>query len=139
MTMLKVLTRVGAVVVFLWSGTPYAHGQKTTEIYIPIGKSPGLSGKLTLMGTIEGIDAGDRIIKIAGPSRTISVKVTDRTKIWLDRSRIRLTNIEGSFADLREGRLVEVMYEAKEPEEKEAAQWIKVQVSEQSGEQGRAQ
>jgi hypothetical protein len=56
----------------------------------------------------------------------------------LDRSRIRRSNVEGSFADLREGRLVEVKYEDAEPAEKGRAQWIKVQVGEQNGEQGRA-
>lgn len=134
--MLKALIRVVALGVFLWSGVPYAYSQRTTEIYIPIGRSPGLSGKATLIGKVEGIDPRDRLITIAGPSRTVTVKITDRTKIWLDRSQLRLTNVEGSFADLREGRLVEVKYAGEEPEEKGPVQWIKVQISQQKGEQG---
>lgn len=132
MTMLKVLTRVAVVGVLLWTGTPYAYGQKTTEIYIPLGQSPGLSGTVTVIGKIEAIDARNRTIKIAGPPGTASAQVTGRTKIWLDKSYLRLTNIEGSFADLRKGGMVEVKYEGREPKEKGPAEWIKVKVTEPS-------
>lgn len=127
--MLRYLMGVVLIGVLLWGSTPYAHGQKATEMFIPLGQSPGLSGKYTVVGTIETINARNRTIIIAGPSETWSAQITGRTKIWLDRSRQRLTTQKGTFADLRKGQLVEVKYESKEREGEGPAEWIKVQVS----------
>lgn len=127
--MLRYLMGVVLIGVLLWGSTPYAHGQKATEMFIPLGQSPGLSGKYTVVGTIETIDARNRTIVIVGPSETWSAQITGRTKIWLDRSTQRLTTQKGTFADLRKGQLVEVKYESKEREGKGPADWIKVQVS----------
>jgi hypothetical protein len=98
--MLKVVTGVVAIGVLLLAAIPSAHGQKATEIYIPIGQSPGLSNKISIIGTIETIDARARTIVVAGPSGTWSATITDRTKIWLDKSKLRLTNQAGTFTDL---------------------------------------
>jgi len=116
-----------AVGTLLWGGTPHAHGQKAAEMFIPMGQSPGLSGKVTVMGKIEAIHPQERTISIAGPSATLSARVTDRTQIWLDRSRLRQTNQAGSFADLRVGRTVEVKYEEGQRRGEGPAEWIKVQ------------
>lgn len=76
--------------------------QRTTELYIPIGKSPGLSiaGK-TIIGTVTAINGdavavGDKVISITG-----------KTKIFLDRSQARLTNTYGSRSDIKVGAFVE--------------------------------
>lgn len=127
--MLKLLTGVVAIAVILWGGVPYSHGQKATEMFIPLGQSPGLSHKVTIIGTIETISARKRTIAIAGASGTWSVKITDRTQIWLDRSRLRLPNQKGMFADFRKGQLVEVKYKGTERKSKGPAEWIKVQVT----------
>ena len=126
--MLKCLMRVVGIGVLLWSVTSYVHGQKATEMYIPLGQSPGLSGKYTLIGVIERINIQEQTISVVGPSGTQIAKITDRTKIWLDRTMLKLTNLKGSFADLRKGRKVEIKYE--DPEHKESADWIKVQITE---------
>ncbi len=47
------LSVLATLAVLLLAGT--AHAQQATEIYIPIGKSPGLSGKTTVIGTIENV------------------------------------------------------------------------------------
>ena len=117
-----------AVGILLWGGTPYAHGQKAAEMFITTGQSPGLSGKVTVMGKIEAINPQERTIMIAGPPATSSARVTDRTQIWLDRSRLRQTNQAGSFADLRVGRTVEVKYEDAQRRGEGPAEWIKVQL-----------
>ena len=130
--MKKRVTGAAVIGILLWGGTPYAHGQKTTEIYIPLGQSPGLSGKVTVIGTIEVINAQDQTIKIAGPSGPVSAQVTGRTKIWLDKSYLGLTNAEGGFADLQKGRMVEVKYEGRERRDKGPVEWIKVKVAEPS-------
>ena len=42
----------------------FSFGQKSTEMYIPLGQSPGLSGTRTVMGTVEAYDS-------QGPSLTV--------------------------------------------------------------------
>lgn len=76
--------------------------QRATELYVPIGKSPGLSreGK-TIMGTVTKttggeITIGDKVIR-----------VNDETKYFLDRSAVRKPNTYGSRGDLQVGTLVE--------------------------------
>jgi len=118
------------IAVLLWGSTPYAHGQRATEMFIPLGQSPGLSGKVTVTGKIEAIQTKDRTIAVAGPSGPMTAKITDRTKIWLDRSKLRLTNQTGTFADLKKDQVVEVLYEGAERRDKAAADWIKVQITE---------
>ncbi len=125
------------VAVLLWGSSPYAHGQRATEMFIPLGQSPGLSGKVTVMGKIEAIQTKDKTIAVAGPSGSLTAKVTDRTKIWLDRSKVRLTNQTGTFADLKKDLVVEVMYEGAERRDKAPADWIKVQITEPGASSGK--
>lgn len=106
----------------------FAHGQKQTERYIPLGQSPGLSGKSTRIGTIEATDPKARTITLALADRGYAVvTVTERTRIWLDRSRLKQTALSGSYSDLRPGRRVEVKYE--DPQRAGAAEWIKVEIT----------
>jgi hypothetical protein len=120
------MVAIGAV---LWGGTPYAHGQKTTEMFVPLGQSPGLSGKVTIVGTIEAVDAQNQTIVVAGSSEKWSAEVTKGTHIWLDRSQLGLSSQYGKFADLQQGRLVEVKYEGSERKSMGPAEWIKVQLA----------
>jgi hypothetical protein len=101
--------------------------QRATEQFIPIGKSPGLSAKVTVVGTIRSRDEGKKTITVGGPSGPRTARITDRTRIWLDRSSMKATNVQGTFADLKVGRRVECKYYDKDP--KEALEWVKVQVS----------
>ncbi len=55
------------------------------------------------------------------------VKLTERTRIWLDRSMLESTSSSGSFEDCLLGRTVEVKYE--DPSRRELADWIKVQIT----------
>lgn len=112
----------------LW-GSLYAHGQKMTEIFIPIGQSPGLSGTYSIIGKIDEINAQDQTIVIVDSSGRYSAKITSRTRIWLDRSTLGLTNQEGEFRDLRKGLTVEIKYEDPERKDGGDAEWIKVQMT----------
>ena len=105
----------------------YAHGQKETERYIPIGQSPGLSQKYTSIGELAEVDPRAQSVTIADPAGRRTVKITEKTRIWLDRTKLKLTNLTGSFADLQKGRRVEVKYE--DPQGREVAEWVKVEVS----------
>ncbi len=104
--MLNYCLALGIVIVAL-GGVLEAFGQEATEMYIPIGQSPGVSSKSSLLGTIESVDPGKR-----------------RTLIWIDRSHQKQRNQTGALADLQPGRKVEI-----KPEEgagQAIAKWIKV-------------
>jgi hypothetical protein len=120
------LSGCAIVVALLW-GTSFAHGQKSTEQYIPIGKSPGLSGKYTSIGLLTAVDARARTITVADSAGPKTLKLTDTTRIWLDRSKLRKSSISGKFADLVKGRRVEAKYE--HPDRKNVAEWVKVEVT----------
>lgn len=108
-----------AAAALLW--TPAAvEGQKSTEQFIPIGRSPGLSGTYSDIGEIEAVDPVARRITLGGRN----IAVSARTRIWLDRSALRQPNVPGGFADLRPGRRAEVKYEDESL--RETAEWIKV-------------
>ncbi len=134
--MLKFWVRIIGTGVLLLGTTAHAYAQKATEMFIPLGESPGLSGKVTIIGKIETINAQDQTITVVGSSGTWSGRITSRTRIWLDRSKLRLTNQKGTFADLEKGALVEVKYEDREREDTGPAEWIKVQLTEPSAESG---
>ena len=101
-----------------------AQGQQATERFVPIGQSPGQSGKTTSIGTVQSVDLQARSVTVAAAEgRVISLTWTDRTRIWLDRSRQQMGAIKGMASDIQLGRRVEV-----QPDKKDAAQveWIKV-------------
>jgi hypothetical protein len=89
-----------------------------------------LSGRYTVIGTIQAINARDQTVTGAGPTGRWTARVTERTKIWLDRSPLRLTNLKGTYADLRPGTTVEVKHEGHQRGISSGpAEWIKVQIS----------
>ena len=123
--MRSLVNGIGLAIVLL-GGISYAHGQKETEQYIPIGQSPGLSQKSTSIGEIAEVDPQAKTVTIADPAGRRTVKVTEKTRIWLDRTKLKQTNLTGSFADLKTGRRVEVKYD--DPQRREVAEWVKVEV-----------
>ena len=125
--MLKYPTAVG-VTLGLLAGLSLAHPQKTTERFIPIGESPGLSGKYTKIGNIDAVSTQDRTMTMSAPSGTYTVRIAEETHIWLDKSKIKSTSQEGVFSDLQAGRMVEVKY--KDNDLEGPAEWVKVQTVE---------
>jgi hypothetical protein len=123
---MRTLLSVTGMLVAMLCAISHAHGQKATEQFIPIGQSPGVSLKYTSIGAIAAVDAGARTVTVADPAGRRTVRVTDKTRIWLDRTKIKQTNISGSFADLQTGRRVEVKYE--DPARRDVAEWVKVEV-----------
>jgi len=113
------------VLIAALGGIPPAHGQEATERYIPIGQSPGVSGTLTSIGEIAEVDPRERTVTIAEAAGRRTVRITDKTRIWIDRSKLKLTNLTGSFGDLEKGRLMEVKYE--DPADRQIADWVKVE------------
>jgi hypothetical protein len=106
-----------------------AQAQKAAERYIPIGRSPGLSGKVTYQGKVGTLNEKDRTIGGKGWSAAI----TEKTRIWIDRSKQKKSATVGSLADLKPGRVVEVKYEGREAGKKDGpAEWVKVEAAEPS-------
>jgi hypothetical protein len=129
MTVRKFFVGVVGMSALLGGGPPAASAQEMTERYIPVGQSPGLSGKYTVIGKIQTINVRDQTVAIVGTTGSWSAKITERTKIWLDRSKLRLTNRKGTFSDLRQGVTVEVKHEDhRRGVSSGPAEWIKVQI-----------
>ena len=124
--MLKYAIVIGVAFATIGS-LPYASAQKTTELFIPIGKSPGLSGEYTKMGTIEEVIAQAQTIRMSDASGSDTIQVAEGTSIWLDKSKMKSTNQVGSFSDLVAGRIVEVKFKDNDPEG--GVEWIKVQIT----------
>lgn len=103
-----------------------ASAQQATERYVPIGKSPGLSGVATVMGTVEALDLPQRRLTLRAASGLRQLEVTDETRIWLDRSSLGETNLPAELSECREGRTLEVRLAAGG----EVAEWIKIRAPE---------
>jgi hypothetical protein len=117
-----------ALVIALLCSSSYAHGQKSTERYIPIGQSPGVSGKYTSVGALSDVNARTRVILIADAAGPKTVLLTDTTRIWLDRSKLKQSNLSGRFTDLVKGRKVEVKYQTPATS-RLVAEWVKVEIT----------
>ena len=115
------------IICFLGFGAFSAGAEKATELFIPIGQSPGLSGKYTVMGKIEQVNPQNKTLRMSGASGSYTVEMTQRTFIYLDRSKARLSNTYGSLADCKVGDLIEVKFEDNSPNK--PIEWIKVQKS----------
>jgi hypothetical protein len=122
----SLLSGVGVAMVALCL-VPQAQAQKMTEQFIPIGQSPGLSQKYTSIGEITQVNPQQRTITIADPAGPRTVKITAKTHIWLDRTKLKQPNLFGKFADLQRGRRVEVKYE--DAERRDVAEWVKVEIT----------
>jgi hypothetical protein len=122
--------KIAVVALILLLSMPYVYAQKATEIFIPVGQSPGLSGKYTSVGKITAIDVANQTITVADSSGSYEVKISERTQIWLDKSKLKSTNEKGAFTDLRKDLLVEVKYQHNQRQDKGPAEWIKVQITE---------
>jgi hypothetical protein len=117
-----------SVAVMLLVVAPGALAQRATEMYIPVGKSPGVSGRTSVAGAIATIDSRQRTLVIADGATRHTATVTADTRIWIDRSGLALPNLQGTFADLKEGLQAEMTYAAGDGG---VAGWIKVRVTEE--------
>jgi hypothetical protein len=117
---------VGVLVAALCAASG-AHAQKMTEQFIPIGQSPGLSRKHTSIGEITQVNPQERTITIADSAGPRTVRISPKTHIWLDRTRLKQTNVFGGFGDLQKGRRVEVKY--VDAQRREVADWVKVEIT----------
>lgn len=107
-----------------------ALGQKSTEIFIPIGQSPGLSGKHTVIARVQVVDAAQRSMTVVDAAgAVVTVRADPKTAVWLDRSQVKLPNRKGDLSDCRKDMTVEVKYRNNDAGAT-AVEWIKVRASE---------
>ncbi|MCZ6500322.1 MAG: hypothetical protein O6844_07530 [Gammaproteobacteria bacterium] len=111
------------LVCMIWSVSP-ANGQQTTEQYIPIGYSPGVSDKYSYIGRIVAIDRKARTISVESRGVVRIIKVTAETRIWLDRSKARRENLLADYVDCEVGLKVELMHVR---DNEDVADWIKIE------------
>ena len=104
------MTRSLLMIIVLLATASAAHAQKATEIYIPIGRSPGLSGKVTVTGSIDTVDDHTMIMSVRGAGGGWRAVLTDRSKIYIDRSAQRRPNRYGTADDCRPGLYCEIKY-----------------------------
>ncbi len=97
-----------------------ALAQEATDVFIPIGQSPGLSkeGK-TIMGTVFQANRDGRL-SIVRDEQFFVIRTDDKTKFYIDRSHLRQPNSYGKFGDLKAGAFVEVYSPTG------VARWVKV-------------
>jgi hypothetical protein len=102
--------------------------QQSTELYIPIGKSPGLSkeGK-TVMGTVTHVSdrlmtTSNRVFQIIGINKRF-VRLGENTQIYLDRSAVKGTNSYGKPSDIKTNCYVEAWAPTNH-----IANWFKIAV-----------
>lgn len=125
MSMRTVLLFVAALVTI--GLAPSAIGHPETERYIPIGQSPGISGKHSYIGEIKSADHESHSMVIATAEGDQTVGMSERTRIYIDRSGQRKSNLAGTYADCQPGRRIEVKFADNDPAR--PAEWIKVEAS----------
>lgn len=107
-----------------------ASAQKATEVFIPIGESPGLSGKYTIIGNIDSINTQKKTVVVSDSTGSHTMQISEQTKIYLDRSKLNLSNKKGAFTDIHVGMLAEVKYKHEKQKNQGPVDWIKIQVTE---------
>lgn len=101
-----------------------APAQQATERYIPIGQSPGVSGKSAMMGTVAGYEGDMLIVTSPAYATPQRMRMLPGTRIWLDRSAAKQANMPGAVTDLKPGRRVEI--KLGEGAQRGTAEWVKV-------------
>ena len=116
----------GAIALALLFAAAHAHGQRATEQFIPIGQSPGASGKYTVIGVIADVKPQGPTLTVRDSAVTLTVRLTPKTRIYLDRSKLKLPNLSGKIADLQRGRRAEVKF--LNHQRRDSVDWVKVEV-----------
>ena len=120
-------TKYILIILIFGSMIPWADAEKATELYIPIGQSPGLSGKYSVTGHIEAVDYQNQTLTMSNTSGSYTVRVMDNTWIYLDKSKLQQTNVYGTFSDCRKGLKAEVKF--NQNAQGRSAEWIKLEIT----------
>lgn len=102
------------------------YAQKETEVFIPVGKSPGVSGKYSVIGRAETVNYHDSSITLRQEAGMRTIKITRKTVFYLDKSKLKLTSKKCSFADCKPGLMMEAKFINNKPDG--LIEWLKVQL-----------
>lgn len=122
LNMSKISTISLLLTIIFW-GPSLSYAQQTAEQFIPIGMSPGISNKYSYIGNIISVNRQANSFVMQTPAGEKEITVSPSTRMWLDRSKKKKTNIEASIDDCEAGRKVEVMHSR---ENENIADWIKI-------------
>ena len=125
--MMKILMSILALVLFFFNPVIPSYDQKTTEMFIPLGHSPGISGKTSVIGRIAAFHEDTQLLTLVSGSTTWSAALASHTFIWVDRSHLGLPTHVGTRSDLQKGRLIEVKFTGPDTQNPREAEWVKVQ------------
>ena len=126
------LTRLFFLGVLLALPASALFAQYTTEEFVPIGASPGVSNIHSIIGKIGTVNQENGSLTVSDSSGvTYLVTNLKGVSIWLDRSKTKGKNEVGSLADLQPGRTVEVKYKGDPTNRGTSltADWVKVEVT----------
>lgn len=98
-----------------------AFSQKATEVYIPIGDSPGISKSETMFGTIDRLNYEARSMELVVESGNKTILLSEKTIYYIDRSTYRKKSETGDMRDCKVGLLIEVR-----AADDGTAEWVKI-------------
>ncbi len=116
------LLRAIALAALLCTAT--ANAQRATEVFIPIGQSPGVSGKYTTIGTVDSLNMKGGTLTVSDSGRTYVIRFTKKTRVYIDRSSYGKPNSRGTMGHCKTGMIVEVKYVENKADAN--AEWIKL-------------
>ncbi len=99
-----------------------AFSQQATEVYIPIGESPGVSGDDSIIGSISSVDHEDYRMMVSVAGETKPVTMTPATRYYLDKTRAKKQNKMSSFEDCEVGQRIEAYVD-----DDGNAVWVKIE------------
>lgn len=111
---------------WLLGGLCSVQAQRSTEQYIPIGQSPGVSGQAALIGEVVSASESAQTVTLKDQQgQTHTVHCDSMTHVWLDLSSAQRSNRPGTLADCRAGALIEIKLRDA-ADSASPADWIKV-------------
>lgn len=99
-----------------------ALAQQATEVYIPIGESPGVSERDSFIGSISSVDHERYRMMISVAGETKMVTMTPATRYYLDKTRARKQNKTTRFEDCEVGQRIEAYVD-----DDGNAVWVKIE------------
>ena len=100
-----------------------AAAQQATEVYIPIGQSPGISVNKSVIGSISNVEYQRYRMTISADDKKTIVTMTPKTRYYVDKNNVKQRNETGSIDDCEVGRRAEA-YIDKDGN----AVWVKISV-----------
>ena len=117
---MKRLTTFGLIALSLIVGMTVS-AQQATEVYIPIGKSPGISANKSVIGSISAVEYQRYRMTISADDKKTIVTMTPNTRYYVDKNSVKQRNVTGSIDDCEVGRRVEAYIH-----EDGNAVWVKI-------------